>query len=109
MDAELSKLHGIVEHARENRKVGEDYMTMQDYVDCELKRRLKEEVEKGVAEAVETAVAEAVEAAVAEAKAEAITEVVEMLKELNIPDEQIEEKIMEKYQLSREEVKAYLN
>ena len=98
VDPELSQLHSIVQQVKDNRKVGEQYMTLQDYLECEIKHG----VEKGIAEAVDAAVAEAVDAAVAEA-------LVESLRELSIPEEKILEQLMNKCNLSEEKAKSYLN
>ncbi len=93
VDDELSQLHSIVENVRNNRKVGEQYMTLQEYLDYEI----KEGVEAGI------------QARVDEAVQEAVQEAVEILRELNISDEQIVDKLMEKYHLSEEKAKTYLN
>lgn len=98
VDSELLKLHRIVQQVKDNRKVGEQYMTLQDYMDCEIKRG----VEKGIAEAVDAAVAEAVDAAVAEA-------LVESLQELNVPKEKILEQLIQKCSFTEEKAKSYLN
>ena len=68
-------------------------MTLQDYLDCEIKRG----VEKGIAEAVDATVAETVEKTVA------------MLKDLNISKEQILEQLMQKYDFTEEKAKSFLN
>ena len=104
VDEELSQLHSIVQKVRDNRKVGERYMTLQEYLEYEIKQG----VEEGIAEAVDAAVAEAVDAAVAEAVAEAVDTSVAMLRELKIPEEQILEQLMQKYSLTEEKAKAYL-
>ena len=101
VDPELLKLHSIVQQVKDTRKVGEQYMTLQDYLDCEIKRG----VEEGIANAVDAAVAEAVDAAVEVAVEAAVA----MLRGLNIPDEQILEQLMEKYALTEEKAKSYLN
>ena len=93
VDEELSQLHSIVQKVRDNRKVGERYMTLQEYLEYEIKQG----VEEGIAEAVDAAVAEAVDAAVA------------MLRELKIPEEQILEQLMQKYSITEDKAKAYLN
>ncbi len=106
VDSELLQLHSIVQQVKDNRKVGEQYMTLQDYLDCEIKRG----VEKGIAEAVDAAVAEAVDAAVAEAVDAAVAEaVVTLLRELSIPEERIVEQLMQKCNLTEEKAKSYLN
>ena len=89
VDSDLIKLHSIVQKVKDNRKVGEQYMTLQDYVDCEIKRG----VEQGIAEAVDAAVAEAL---------------VESLRELSIPEEIILEQLIQKCNLTQEKAKSYL-
>lgn len=101
VDPELSKLHNIVQQVKDNRKVGEQYMTLQDYLDCEIKRG----VEKGIAEAVDEVRTEVR----TEARDEAIKVAVSMLRGLGITEEQIWEQLMQKYALSEEKAKSYLN
>ena len=101
VDEELSQLHSIVQKVRDNRKVGERYMTLQEYLEYEIKQG----VEEGIAEAVDAAVEEAVNAAVDAA----VDAAVAMLRELNIPEEQILEQLMQKYALTEEKAKSYLN
>ncbi len=109
VDPELSQLHSIVQQVKCNRKVGEQYMTLQDYMDNEIKRGVEKGVEEGIArrmaEITDAAVAEAVDAAVAEA----IEAAVAMLRGLSIPEEQILEQLMQKYGLTEEKAKSYLN
>ena len=105
VDEELSQLHSIVQKVRDNRKVGERYMTLQEYLEYEIKQG----VEERIAEAVDAAVEEAVDAAVDAAVAEAVDAAVAMLRELNIPEEQILEQLMQKYALTEEKAKSYLN
>lgn len=122
VDSELLKLHGIVQKVKDNRKVGEQYMTLQDYMDCEIKRGIEqgiaEAVDAAVAEAVDAAVAEAVDAAVAEAVDAAVAEAVDAavaetlvtsLHELNIPEDKIVEQLMQRCNLTEEKAKSYLN
>ena len=85
VDSELSRLHDIVENARGNWKVGEQYMTLQDYIDCEIRERL----EKGMQQGIST--------------------LVKSLRDFRIPDEKILEKIMQEYNMTEEEAKTYLN
>ena len=101
VDPELLKLHSIVQQVKDNRKVEEQFMTLQDYLDCEIKRG----VEKGIAEAVDAAVAEAVDTTVAET----VEKTVAMLKDLNISKEQILEQLMQKYDFTEEKAKSFLN
>ena len=117
VDPELSQLHDFVQQVRDNRKVGEQFMTLQDYLDNEIKRGVEEGIararETAVAEAVNAAVAaavdEAVDAAVAEAVDAAVEKTVAMLKDLNVSEEQIIEQLMEKYSLTEEKAKSFLN
>ena len=125
VDPELSQLHDFVQKVRDNRKVGEQFMTLQDYLDNEIKRGVEEgiaraldaavaeavdaAVDAAVAEAVDAAVAEAVDAAVAEAVDAAVEKTVAMLKDLNVSKEQIVEQLMEKYSLTEEKAKSFLN
>lgn len=113
VDPELSQLHNIVETARSNKEVGEQYMTLQDYLDCEIDRGVEEGIakalDKAVAEAVDKAVAEAVAKAVDETMDESIYKLVHSLRDFQISDEDILVKVMEKYNLSKENAQAYLN
>ena len=92
-DAELERLHSIVENTKSQRKVGNRYMTLQDMIDYEK----KESYEDGVALGRE------------EGKAEGIRAVVASLKEFSIPEEQILNQLMQKFSLPMEEAKTYLN
>ena len=76
-------------------------MTLQEYLEYEIKQG----VEEGIAEAVDAAVEEAVNAAVDAA----VDAAAAMLRELNIPEEQILEQLMQKYALTEEKAKSYLN
>lgn len=93
-DPELLQLHHIVEEVRDNRKAGEQYMTLQEYLEYELEERLEEAVQARVEEAVDVAVAETI---------------VESLRKFNIPEEQILEQLIQKCNLTKEAAKAYLN
>ena len=93
VDPELSQLHDFVQQVRDNRKVGEQFMTLQDYLDNEIKRGVESGIEKGLAEAVDAAV----------------EKTVAMLKDLNVSEEQIIEQLMEKYSLTEEKAKSFLN
>lgn len=93
LDPELLQLHNIVEEVREDRKAGEQYMTLQEY--------LEYEIEEGIEAGIQARLQERVDAV--------IQETVVMLRELSIPDEQIVEKLMDKYQFSEEKAKSFLN
>ena len=84
-DADLEHLHSIVENAKHNQEVGKRYMTLQDMIDYEK----KESFEDGVALGIRA--------------------LISSLKVFNIPTEQILEQLMQKFSLSMEEAKAYLN
>ena len=101
VDPELSQLHSIVQQVRDNRKVGEQYMTLQDYLDNEIKRGVEEGIEQGIAQGI----AQGIE----QGKAEAVAATVAILRELNISEEQILEQLMQKYSLTEEKAKSYLN
>lgn len=101
LDPELLQLHNIVEEVREDRKAGEQYMTLQEY--------LEYEIEEGIEAGIQARLQERVDAAVQERIDAVIQETVVMLRELSIPDEQIVEKLMDKYQFSEEKAKSFLN
>ena len=84
-DDELEHLHSIVEKAKRNQKVGKRYMTLQDMIDYEKKESFDDGVALG------------------------IRALISSLKDLNIPTEQILEQLMQKFSLSMEEAKTYLN
>ena len=88
-DAELEHLHSIVEKAKYNQKVGKRYMTLQDMIDYEK----KESYEDGKAEGRE----------------EGILVLISTLKELNVPSDEILKQLMQKFSLTMEEAKAYLD
>ena len=97
VDSELLKLHSIVQQVKDNRKVGEQYMTLQDYLDCEIKRG----VEKGIADALAEGIAEG--------RAEAIATAVKMFRGMNVPEEQILVQLVKNYNLTEEKAKSYLD
>ena len=113
VDPELSQLHSIVQQVRDNRKVGEQYMTLQDYLDNEIKRGVEEGIEQGIAQGIaqgiEQGIAQGIEQGKAEAVATAVAATVAILRELNISEEQILEQLMQKYSLTEEKAKSYLN
>ena len=101
VDSDLLKLHSIVQQVKDNRKVGEQYMTLQDYLDCEIKRG----VEKGIADALAEGIAEGR----AEGRAEAIATAVKMFRGMNVPEEQILVQLVKNYNLTEEKAKSYLD
>ena len=96
-DADLEHLHSIVENAKHNQKVGKRYMTLQDMIDYEKK------------ESYEDGKAEGREEGRTEARREGILALISTLKELNVPKDEILKQLMQKFSLSMEEAKTYLN
>ncbi len=92
-DADLEHLHSIVEKAKHNQEVGKRYMTLQDMIDYEK----KESFEDGVALGRE------------EARREGILAFIGFAEEMKLSAEHILEQLMQKFSLSMEEAKAYLN
>ena len=84
-DTDLEHLHSIVENTKHNQKVGKRYMTLQDMIDYEKKESFDEGVATGIRAMIST------------------------LNDLNIPAEQILEQLMQKFSLTMEEAKSYLN
>ena len=84
-DTDLEHLHSIVENTKRNQKVGKRYMTLQDMIDYEKKESFDE------------------------GRKEGIFAFVGLAKELNLSAEQILEQLMQKFSLTMEEAKAYLN
>ena len=96
-DTDLEHLHSIVENTKSNQKVGNRYMTLQDMIDYEKKESFDDGVALGREEGRE------------EARKEGIRVLIGSLKDLNIPSEQILEQLMQKFALSMEDAKTYLN
>ena len=92
-DSDLEHLHSIVENAKHNQKVGNQYMTLQDMIDYEKKESFNDGVTIGREEARE----------------EGIWALVSFAKELNLSAEQILEQLMQKFSLTLEEAKTYLD
>lgn len=88
-DSDLEHLHSIVENVKNNQKVGKHYMTLQDMIDYEK----KESFEDGVAVGRE----------------EGVLAFISLAKELNLRAEQILEQLMQKFSLTMEEAKTYLD
>ena len=88
-DAELERLHSIVENTKSQRKVGNRYMTLQDMIDYEKKESYEDGVALGREEGIRTLVAS--------------------LRKFGVTDEKIYNEIMQNFSLSFEEAKTYLN
>ena len=88
-DTDLEHLHSIVENTKHNQKVGKRYMTLQDMIDYEKKESFDEGVALG--------------------RDEGIFALINSLKNLNIPNDQILDQLMQNFSLTIEEAKSYLN
>lgn len=91
-DADLEQLHSIVENTKHNQKVGKRYMTLQDMIDYEKKESFEDGVNLGREEA----------------RKEGVVALISSLKELSISDEEILNQLMKKFNLSKDDAKAYL-
>ena len=100
-DADLEHLHSIVENAKHKQEVGKRYMTLQDMIDYEKKESFDDGVALGRSEGREEGKAEA--------RKEGILALVSSLTEFNVPTEQILNQLMQKFSLTEEEAKTYLN
>ena len=88
-DTELEHLHSIVENVKHNQKAGKRYMTLQDMINYEKKESFNDGVAQG--------------------REEGILAVISLAKEMNLSTEQILTQLMQKFALSTEEAKAYLD
>lgn len=104
VDESIEKLHTIVEKVKNNRKVGEQYMTWQEMLEYEKEEAREEARAEGLAEGRAEGHAEGY----AEAKSESIVAVIKMCKNLDASDEQITRNLMKEFKLSEEEVNSYL-
>ena len=84
-DTDLEHLHSIVENVKHNQKAGKRYMTLQDMINYEKKESF------------------------AEGKKEGVLAFIDLAGELNLSTEQILTQLMQKFSLSTEEAKAYLD
>ncbi len=110
VDADIKALHEIVENIKNNREVGEHFMTLQEYLEYEI----KEGVEEGIKEQLEKRVNEKVEERLGEAKQKALTEggiesLIKAYRKFGASNEQIVESLMEEYKLSKDEAETYLS
>lgn len=97
VDTGLEQLHSIVETVKGNRELGERFMTVQDIIYYEKKESFEEGINEGIQQGIQ------------QTREENILVLMDSLKELGISEEQIVEKLMEKYSLSFDEAKTYLN
>ena len=105
VDPELSQLHSIVQKVRDNRKVGEQYMTLQEYLDNEIKRGVEQGIKEGIEKVIEKEIKQGIEQGIEQG----ISKMVDVLRGFDIPEEQILEKLMEKYDITEEKAQLYLN
>lgn len=96
-DAELEHLHSIVENTKSQQKVGNRYMTLQDMIDYEKKESYEDGMALGRQEGK------------AEGRKEVISEYVSLALEMKVSKEDILNRLMQKFSLSMEEAKTYLN
>lgn len=87
-DTDLEHLHNIVENVKCSQKAGKRYMTLQDMIDYEKKESFEEGVALG--------------------RKEGVRAYVDLIKEMKIPTEQILDQLVQKFALSEDEAKAYL-
>lgn len=87
-DRQLEQLHSGVEWLRQSSKIGVRYMQMWEIVEHEKKQSLQEGIEAGI----ETG----------------ISKTIEILKEMNISNENILEQLMRKYELDEKTAKEYI-
>ena len=92
-DTDLEHLHSIVENVKHNQKAGKRYMTLQDMINYEKKESFNDGVTQGREEA----------------RIEGICAFISLAKEMNLSIEQISEQLVQKFSLSTEEAKAYLD
>ncbi len=88
-DTDLEHLHSIVENVKHNQKAGKRYMTLQDMINYEKKESFNDGVAQG--------------------REEGILALISLAKEMNLSTEQIFTQLMQKFSLSTEEAKAYLD
>ena len=96
VDAGIEQLHTIVENVKNNRKVGERYMTLQEMINYEKAEAREEALQEGREEGREAA------------RQENILTSIKICKNIGASDEQIIQNIMEEYKLSEEDANTYL-
>ena len=95
-DRQLEQLHSGVEWLRQSSKIGVRYMQMWEIVEHEKKQSRQEGMEEGI----ETGFQVGIE--------KGITKTIEILKEMNISNENILEQLMRKYELDEKTAKEYI-
>lgn len=95
-DRQLEQLHSGVEWLRHSSKIGVRYMQMWEIVEHEKKQSRQEGMEEGI----ETGFQVGIE--------KGISKTIEILKEMNISNENILEQLMRKYELDEKTAKEYI-
>lgn len=95
-DRQLEQLHSGVEWLRHSSKIGVRYMQMWEIVEHEKKHSRQEGMEEGI----ETGFQVGIE--------KGISKTIEILKEMNISNENILEQLMRKYELDEKTAKEYI-
>lgn len=106
VDADIKALHQIVENIKNNQEVGEHFMTLQEYLEYEIKEGVEEGIKERLDEAMEKVTKQVTEQVT---KQVGIVSLIKSYKKFDASDEQIIESLMEEYKLSREEAESYLN
>ncbi len=100
VDAELEKLHKVVDAVKHSREVGERYMTLQDLIDVEKDRSYQEGVE---------AMREDMQNVIDKEKEAGIKVLIRTCKSFGQDDLVIKGILMKEYSLSEEAAEKYLN
>ena len=96
LDEGIEQLHAIVENVKGNRKVGEQYMTLQDMINYEKAEARQEARAEGLAEGL------------AEGILKNIAATIKVCKNLGASDEQIIQNLVKEFKMTDEEAKAHL-
>lgn len=125
VDDDIKALHEVVENVRNNQEVGEHFMTLQEYLEYEIKEgieegieeRIKERLEEETEKVREKCMKEGREAGLKEGIKEGIKEglkeggiasLIKSYKKFGASDEQIIQSLVEEYELSKDEAETYL-
>lgn len=90
---QLEKLHLGVEWLKKSSEIGVKYMQMWEIMEYEKKQSRQEGMEAGIQSGIQSGILKSVE----------------MLREMNIPDGDILEKIMKTYELDEKTAKKYIS
>lgn len=118
VDTDIKALHEIVEKIKNNREVGEHFMTLQEYLEYEIKEGIEEGVKERIKERLDEAIQQGIEQGIKQGIEQGIKQGIEQggivsliksYKKFDASDEQIIEALMEEYGLSKEKAETYLN